>query len=69
VPARGADPVSLASHAPGAFDRLAWLDEEHLLAGYWDGEASFVDLLTMDGSRQPIGQGSLFGVMWMEGGS
>lgn len=63
VPSRGAGPIVLATHAPGAFHRLAWLDEDRLAAGAWPEAAEFVDLIATDGSRSPLGEGSLVGVM------
>lgn len=64
VPSRGAAPVVLARHAPGAFHRIVWLDEESMAAGYWVEAAEYVDLITVDGTRSPLGEGSLVGVMW-----
>jgi hypothetical protein len=39
VAARGEGPSLIASHAPGAFDEIQWIDEERMAVGYWDGQA------------------------------
>jgi len=63
VAARGEGPSLIASHAPGAFDDIQWIDEERMAVGYWDGEATFVDVVAVDGSRSAVGQGRLIGLM------
>jgi hypothetical protein len=63
VAARGEGPSLIASHAPGAFDEIQWIDEERMAVGYWDGEATFVDVVAVDGSRSAVGQGRLIGLM------
>ena len=63
LPGRGEGPAVIASHAPGAFDAILWLDEDRMAVGYWQGDASFVDLVTTVGARTPLGQGSLIGLM------
>jgi hypothetical protein len=62
----GVGPTPLAAVAPGAFSRIEWIDEARLVADYWLGEGpaqSSVDLIGIDGSRRPIGPGSLIGLM------
>jgi hypothetical protein len=63
VPARGEALSVIASHAPGAFDEIEWIDEARMAVGYWQGDGSFVDLVAVDGSRRAIGQGRLIGLM------
>jgi len=63
VAAKGEGPSLVASHAPGAFDEIQWIDEGRMAVGYWDGEATFVDVVAVDGSRSPVGQGWLIGLM------
>lgn len=66
VAGTGGAPAAIASQAPGAFGRLAWVDDSRLAAGYWQdlGPAeSFIDLLNTDGSRSPIAAGELVGLM------
>ena len=63
VAARGEGPSLIASHAPGAFDEIQWIDEERMAVGYWEGQASFVDVVAVDGSRRAVGQGRLIGLM------
>jgi len=63
VPARGEGPSLIASHAPGAFGRIEWIDEARMAVGYWEGDASFVDVVAVDGSRRAVGQGRLIGLM------
>ena len=63
IPSRGEGPAVVASHAPGAFDAILWLDEDRMAAGYWQGDATFVDLVTSDGARSLIGEGRLVGLM------
>jgi len=63
VAARGEGPSLIASHAPGAFDDIQWIDEERMAVGYWDAEATFVDVVAVDGSRSAVGQGRLIGLM------
>jgi hypothetical protein len=60
---RGEAPASVASHSPGYFERILWADEERLVVGYTVGEAGAVDLLNVDGTRSPIGDGRLIGLM------
>jgi hypothetical protein len=33
------------------------MDRRGAAVGYWDGEASFVDVVAVDGSRSAVGQG------------
>jgi hypothetical protein len=49
--------------AAGAFDDIHWIDEERMAVGYWDGQATFVDVVAVDGSRSAVGQGRLIGLM------
>lgn len=63
VPARGEGPAPIASHAPGAFDVILWIDEGRLAAGYWQDSESFVDVVNVDGARRAIGEGRLIGLM------
>jgi hypothetical protein len=63
VPERGGAPTVQASHAPGAFDVILWIDEERMAAGYWQADQTFVDAISVDGSRQAIGRGRLIGLM------
>ena len=63
VAARGDGPSLIASHAPGAFDEIEWIDEDRMAVGYWNGEATFVDVVAVDGSRSAVGQGRLIGLM------
>jgi len=60
---RDEPPDSVASHSPGYFERILWADEERLVVGYTVGEAGAVDLLNVDGTRSPIGDGRLIGLM------
>lgn len=60
---RGEAPVAIASHSPGYFDRILWIDEGRMAVGYLEGEAGHVDLLGLDGTRSPIGDGRLIGLM------
>ena len=46
-----------------AFDDIQWIDEERMAVGYWDAEATFVDVVAVDGSRSAVGQGRLIGLM------
>jgi hypothetical protein len=63
VNARAAAPTAIGSHAPGAFDRIEWLDEERLVAAYWTLDRSHVDLFSLDGARSLVGEGRLIGVI------
>jgi len=63
VAGRGQGPSVIASHAPGAFDEIQWIDEERMAIGYWQGEGSFVDIVGVDGARTAVGQGRLIGLM------
>ncbi len=63
VSARGEAPVVIASQASGAFEAILWLDEDRMAVGYWQGDATFVDLVTTDGTRTAIGPGRLVGLM------
>jgi len=60
---RGESPTATASHSPGYFERILWADEDRLVVGYTVGEAGAVDLLNVDGTRSPIGDGRLIGLM------
>jgi len=59
---RGGAPTAIARHTPGAFDSVFWVDKSRMVVGYWQGEQAFVDMLTIDGVRSPIGAGQLVGV-------
>jgi hypothetical protein len=63
ISARGEAPASIASHAPGYFSRLLWIDEARMVAGYWQVDGGLVDLLDVDGTRSRIGDGHLIGLM------
>jgi hypothetical protein len=63
VPSRGEGPTVIASQAPGAFETLRWIDQERMVAGYWQGDATFVDAVAVDGSRRAVGPGRLVGLM------
>lgn len=63
VPSRGEGPTVIASQAPGAFETLRWIDQERMVAGYWQGDATFVDAVAVDGSRRTVGPGRLVGLM------
>ena len=60
---RGEDPAAIASLSPGYFERILWVDEDRMVAGYSTGEVSAVDLLNLDGTRSQIGDGRLIGLM------
>jgi hypothetical protein len=60
---RGEDPMVLSTQAPAYFERILWVDEGRMVVGYFDGVNSYVDLLTVDGTRTPIGDGRLIGLM------
>ncbi|MCX6071273.1 MAG: hypothetical protein NTU91_10510 [Chloroflexi bacterium] len=60
---RGKDPTVLSTQTPGYFERILWADEERMVVGYAEGESNAVDLLTIDGTRTPIGDGRLIGLM------
>jgi hypothetical protein len=61
--ARGEAPAVIASHSPGYFDAIQWVDEERMVVAYTVGDGSAVDLLEIDGARSPIGHGRLTGLM------
>lgn len=65
VAARGGAPASIASHAPGYFPRIFWIDEDRMVVGVagMDVNQVSVDLLRTDGSRTTIGNGTLIGLM------
>ena len=60
---RGEAPAVIATHSPGYFDAIQWVDEERMAVAYTVGEASAVDLLNVDGTRARIGDGRLIGMM------
>jgi hypothetical protein len=59
----GEDPSVLSTQTPGYFERILWADDDRMVVGYAEGESSAVDLLTIDGTRTPIGDGRLIGLM------
>ncbi len=61
---RGEAPTSIASQSPGYFERILWADEDRMVVGYFLSEGGSVDLLNVDGTRSPIGDGALIGLMW-----
>jgi hypothetical protein len=66
VAGSGIAPTALASQPSGAFERIDWIDGEQLAVSYWQGSglaASFVDLIGIDGNRNPVGEGRLIGLM------
>jgi len=63
VLSRGEDPLAIASITDGYFSDLAWVDEERLIVGSWQGEVANVHLLGLDGTMAPVGIGSLVGLM------
>jgi hypothetical protein len=51
--------------AGGTFDRILWVGEDRLVAGYWVGDTSSVDLIRLsDLARTPVGEGRLVGLLW-----
>jgi hypothetical protein len=64
---RGEDPIVVSTQTPGYFERILWADEERMVVGYAEGEDGAVDLLTVDGTRTPIGDGRLIGLMRLAG--
>ncbi len=60
---RGEAPTAIASQAPGYFERILWADEDRMVVGYFLSEGGSVDLLNVDGTRSPIGEGALIGLM------
>ena len=60
---RGEAPTAIASQSPGYFDRILWADEDRMVVGYFLREGGSVDLLNVDGTRSPIGDGALIGLM------
>jgi hypothetical protein len=60
---RGEDPAAIASLSPGYFERILWVDEDRMVAGYSTGEVSAVDLLGIDGTQATVGDGRLIGLM------
>jgi hypothetical protein len=60
---RGEDPTTIATQTPGYFERILWADEERMVVGYLEGEEGAVDLLNVDWTRTPIGDGRLIGLM------
>ncbi len=60
---RGEAPSIVATHAPGYFDAIQWVDESRMAVAYAVGEASALDLLNIDGTRARIGDGRLIGLM------
>jgi len=63
VLSRGEDPLAIASITNGYFSDLAWVDEERLIVGSWQGDAASVQLLGIDGAMAPLASGSLVGLM------
>lgn len=65
VASRGGAPVSIASHAPGYFHRIFWVAEDRMVVGVsgMDANQMSVDLLRTDGTRTPIGEGTVIGLM------
>jgi hypothetical protein len=59
----GEDPTVLSTQTPGYFERILWADDDRMVVGYAEGESSAVDLLTIDGTRTPIGDGRLIGLI------
>ena len=59
----GQDPGVIATQAPGYFERLSWIDDDRLLAGYASGETAQVDMMQIDGDRLRVGDGRLIGVI------
>jgi hypothetical protein len=60
---RGEAPTAIASQSPGYFNRILWADEDQMVVGYFLSEGGSVDLLHVDGTRSPIGDGALIGLM------
>lgn len=60
---RGEVPVSIASHAPGHFERIEWVDEERMVVGYWQGDVGLIDLLRVDGTRTSVCGGHFVGLL------
>ena len=60
---RGEAPTAIASQSPGYFDRILWADEDRMVVGYFLSEGGSVDLMNLDGTRSPIGDGALIGLM------
>jgi hypothetical protein len=61
----GSDVTLVASVDGGTFDRLLWLDDDRLAAGYWAGDTNGVDLIRLsDLARTPVGEGRLIGLLW-----
>ncbi len=61
----GADTTLVASVDGGTFDRLLWVDEDRIAAGYWSGDTNGVDLIRLtDLARTPLGAGRLVGLLW-----
>jgi len=60
---RGEAPAAIASQSPGYFERILWADEDRMVVGYFLSEGGYVDLLNVDGTRSPIGDGALIGLI------
>ncbi len=60
---RGEAPAVIATHSPGYFDAIQWVDEERMVVAYTVGDSSVIDLLNVDGTRAHIGDGRLIGLM------
>jgi hypothetical protein len=66
VDGSGVPPTAVASQDLGAFSWIEWIDADRMAVSYWQDAgfaASFVDLIGLDGSRTPIGEGQLIGLM------
>ncbi len=60
---RGEAPAAIASDSPAYFYRLLWVDEERMAVGTSAAGGEAVELLNVDGTRSPIGDGALIGLM------
>jgi hypothetical protein len=60
---RGEAPAAIASDSPAFFYRILWVDEERMTVGISAAGGEAVELLNVDGTRSPIGDGALIGLM------
>jgi hypothetical protein len=60
---RGETPAAIVFQSLGYFDRILWADEARMVVGYSVSEGGAVDLLNVDGTRSPIGDGRPIGLL------